>query len=198
MLLMPNRPGLPVTLGMLMLLVWATAPAAPAIVAACKACHAEDGSGVGKRFVPVITGTPAVHIEEALYAYKDGARQCTTEPAMCQAVALLSDEDIADLAEHYSALKRPSLNEPFDRDLAERGERIHQQHCARCHVPPDDPDVADALGYPLHGQHPVYLRHALKAYLDGTREHLLEQMKEKMDLLEDGDVEALVNYYASY
>ena len=187
-----------VVLGMLLLLVSTTGLSAPAIVEACKACHAEDGSGVGKHFVPVITGTPAVHIEAALYAYKDGARQCMTEPAMCQTVALLSDDDIAELAEHYSALARPSLNEPYDRNLAERGKDIHQRHCARCHVPPDDPDVADALGYPLHGQHPVYLRYALKAYLDGTREHLLEQMKEKMDLLEDGDVEALVNYYASY
>ena len=171
---------------------------APPIVAACKACHAEDGSGVGIHFVPVITGTPAVHIEEALYAYKDGARQCVTEPAMCQTVALLADDDIADLAEHYSRLERPSLNEAFDETLAERGKQVHDMHCARCHVPPDDPDVADALGYPLHGQHPVYLRYALNAYLDGTRENLLEQMKEKMDLLEDGDVDALVNYYASY
>ncbi len=171
---------------------------APAIVAACKACHAEDGSGVGLHFVPVITGTPAVHIEEALYAYKDGARQCATEPAMCETVALLTDDNIADLAEHYSRLERPTLNEPFDESLAKRGARVHHMHCARCHVPPDDPDAADALGYPLHGQHPVYLRYALNAYLDGTRENLLEQMKEKMDLLEDGDVEALVNYYASY
>ncbi|MDJ0794050.1 MAG: hypothetical protein QNI98_07380 [Woeseiaceae bacterium] len=171
---------------------------APAIVAACKSCHAEDGSGVGIHFVPVITGIPAAHIEEALYAYKDGARQCGTEPAMCQTVALLTDENIADLAEHYSRLRRPSLNEPYDEMLVRRGEQVHGMHCARCHVPPDHPDVADALGYPLHGQHPVYLRYALKAYLDGTREHLLEQMKEKMDLLEDGDVEALVNYYASY
>ncbi len=171
---------------------------APAIVAACKSCHAEDGSGVGIHFVPVITGIPAAHIEEALYAYKDGARQCVTEPAMCQTVALLTDENIADLAEHYSRLKRPSLNEPYDETLVQRGEQVHGMHCARCHVPPDDPDAADALGYPLHGQHPVYLRYALNAYLDGTRENLLEQMKEKMDLLEDGDVEALVNYYASY
>ncbi len=171
---------------------------APAIVAACKSCHAEDGSGVGIHFVPVITGIPAAHIEEALYAYKDGARQCVTEPAMCQTVALLSDEDIADLAEHYSQLERPSLNEPYDESLVEQGKQLHSEHCSRCHVPPDDPDVADALGYPLHGQHPVYLRYALQAYRDGTRENLLEQMKEKMDLLEDGDVEALVNYYASY
>ena len=171
---------------------------APPIVAACKACHAEDGSGVGIHFVPVITGIPAAHIEEALYAYKDGARQCVTEPAMCRTAALLTDENIADLAEYYSKLERPSLNEPYDETLAERGEQVHNMHCARCHVPPDDPGVADALGYPLHGQHPVYLRYALQAYIDGTREHLLEQMKEKMDLLEDGDVEALVNYYASY
>lgn len=171
---------------------------APAIVAACKSCHAEDGSGVGIHFVPIITGIPAAHIEEALYAYKDGARQCMTEPVMCETAALLTDEDIADLAEYFSQLERPSLNVPYDESLAERGEQLHDMHCARCHVPPDDPDVADALGYPLHGQHPAYLRYALQAYIDGTREHLLEQMKEKMDLLEDGDVEALVNYYASY
>ncbi|MDJ0709146.1 MAG: c-type cytochrome [Woeseiaceae bacterium] len=181
-----------------MLLTLPAAAEPPAIVAACKSCHAEDGSGVGIHFVPVITGTPAVHIAEALYAYKDGARQCVTEPAMCQTVALLTDDNIAELAEHYSQLERPSLNEPFDAGQVDRGEQLHRKHCARCHVPPDDPDVADALGYPLHGQHPVYLRYALQAYLDGTREHLLEQMKEKMDLLEEGDVEALVNYYASY
>ncbi|MBT8108357.1 MAG: hypothetical protein KJP17_08985, partial [Gammaproteobacteria bacterium] len=52
------------------------AVAAPPIVAACKACHDVDGSGIGKPYVPVIAGIPAAHIEEALFAYKDGARQC--------------------------------------------------------------------------------------------------------------------------
>jgi len=172
--------------------------ATPGIVEACKACHAEDGSGVGKRIVPVISGMPAVHIEEALYAYVDGARECLEEPVMCETVALLSDDNIADLAEYFAAIPRPSLEEEIDEALAAIGEPVHRRLCARCHVPPDDPDVADVLGPPLHGQRADYLEYALQAYLSGTRENLLDEMKEKISLLDEGDVEALAHYYGSY
>lgn len=187
------------TLAFLLLAGMASAVnAAPAIVEACKSCHAEDGAGVGKANVPIIAGMPAVHIEEALYAYKDGARQCLEEPVMCDTANLLSDENIADLAEHYGALPRNSLDEPFDEDLAAIGEKVHRKLCARCHLPPDDPDVADMLGPPLHGQRSAYLSYALAAYLNGTRENLLPEMEEKIELLDDGDVAVLVNFYASY
>ena len=175
-----------------------TAAAQPAIVEACKACHAEDGSGVGKRIVPIIAGMPAVHIEEALYAYKDGARQCLEEPVMCETADLLSDENIADLAEYFAAIKRPSLDEDIDAALAAIGEPVHKRLCARCHLPPDDPDAGEVLGPPLHGQRADYLRYALESYLSGTRENLLDEMKEKISLLDDGDVEALAHYYGSY
>jgi len=172
--------------------------ATPDIVEACKSCHAEDGAGVGKANVPIIAGMPAVHIEEALYAYKDGARQCLEEPVMCDTADLLSDENIADLAEHYGALPRNSLDEPFDEELAKIGQTVHQKLCARCHLPPDDPDIDDMLGPPLHGQRSAYLSYALAAYLNGTRENLLPEMEEKIALLDAGDVAVLVNYYASY
>ena len=175
-----------------------TAAAQPAIVEACKACHAEDGSGVGKRIVPIIAGMPAVHIEEALYAYKDGARQCLEEPVMCETADLLSDENIADLAEYFAAIKRPSLDEDFDAALAALGEPVHRRLCARCHLPPDDPNVSEVLGPPLHGQRADYLRYALESYISGTRENILDEMKEKISLLDDGDVEALAHYYGSY
>ena len=174
------------------------AQAAPAIVEACRSCHAEDGAGVGKANVPIIAGMPAVHIEEALYAYKDGARQCLEEPVMCDTADLLSDENIADLAEHYGALPRGSVDEPFDAELAAIGEKVHSRLCGRCHLPPDDPDVEDMLGPPLHGQRSAYLRYALEAYLDGARENLLPEMEEKIGLLDEGDVAVLVNYYTSY
>lgn len=172
--------------------------AAPAVIEACKACHDVDGSGVGKEFVPIIAGTPPVHIEEALYAYKDGARECTVEPVMCDTAALLSDDDIAALAEYYGNLPRYSHATTFNEKLVAHGKEVHRQLCARCHVPPDDPDVADVLGYPLHGQRADYLRYALKAYVEGTRENLLKEMEEKIGQLEHGDIEALVHYYVSY
>ena len=180
------------------MLITGAAQAAPVIVEACKSCHAEDGAGVGKANIPIIAGMPAVHIEEALYAYKDGARLCLEEPVMCDTAVLLSDGDIADLAEHYGALPRNSLDEAFDAELAAIGESVHRKLCARCHLPPDDPDVDDMLGPPLHGQRSEYLSYALSAYLNGTRENLLPEMEEKIVLLDEGDVAVLVNYYASY
>lgn len=186
-------------LGFLAVLVGPPALAAPPIVDACKSCHAEDGSGVGKRVVPVIAGMPAVHLEEALYAYKDGARQCLEEAAMCDTAALLSDEEVADLAAYYAAIPRPSLEaQDVDPALADLGEPVHRRLCARCHLPPNDPDVADVLGPPLHGQRADYLRYALAAYLSGARENLLDEMKQKIELLDEGDVEALAHYYGSY
>lgn len=188
----------PLLIGVLLAASQTASAAPPAIVEACKACHAEDGAGVGKRIVPVIAGMPAVHIEEALYAYIDGARECVEEPAMCETVALLSADNIADLAEYYAAIERPSLDEATDEALAALGEPVHRRLCARCHVPPDHPDVADVLGPPLHGQRADYLEYALEAYLSGTRENLLHEMKEKISLLDRGDVEALAHYYGSY
>lgn len=181
-----------------LLLILGKALAAPDIVAACKACHDVDGTGVGKEFVPIIAGTPPVHIEEALYAYKDGARKCTVEPVMCDTAAILSDEQIAELAAYYGNLQRFSHATTFNEKLAAAGETIHKRLCARCHVPPDDPDVADVLGIPLHGQRADYLKYALESYLNGNRENLLPEMEEKIAQLKHGEVEALVHYYISY
>jgi cytochrome subunit of sulfide dehydrogenase len=171
---------------------------APDAAGLCVACHADDGAGVGKMVVPIISGMPSVHIEEALYAYKDGARDCVLLPQMCDTADSLSDENIADLADYYADMPRSSLDEPYSPAMAGSGREIHEALCDQCHVPPDDPDVADALGPPLHGQRSIYLRYALNSYLNGSRENLLPAMEEKILLLDDDDVEALVNYYVSY
>jgi cytochrome c553 len=182
----------------ILLILAGSAFAAPATLAVCKGCHDEDGTGVGREYVPIIAGIPAAHIEEALFAYKDGARQCVVEPAMCAAAALLSDEEIGELAEYYGALERYSHAATFNEDRAARGADIHKRLCSRCHLAPDDPDVAEAPGIPLHGQRADYLQYALESYLNGNRENLLPEMKEKISTLDAADVRALVDYYISY
>jgi len=176
----------------------AAAPAASSPWDACTECHGEDGMGRADPGVPVIAGMPAAHIEEAIYAYVDGARQCTEEPRMCATVAALSDSEVSAVARHFAALERGPSNEPFDAALAQRGAALYERHCAACHRPPDDPDVADAIGIPLHGQRASYIRYAIRAYFAGTREPLLETMAHELRQLDDDDIEALVNYFASY
>ncbi len=64
--------------------------AEPVTLETCNECHGIDGMGQGDPMVPVIAGMPAGHIEEAIYAYVDGARSCLREPRMCETVAAIS------------------------------------------------------------------------------------------------------------
>lgn len=172
--------------------------AEPENLQVCAACHGQDGSGAGFPYVPIIAGTPAAHLEEALFAYQDGARRCVGVPVMCDAVAPLSEDAIVELAEYYSAMPRLSSEEKFDSRLAEVGKLIHDEQCAQCHVLPDDENVDTALGIPLNGQRSDYLRLALGAYFTGDRETLVPLMADKLRELDPGKIQALIHYYASY
>ena len=176
----------------------ATVMSTQVLTSGCADCHGIDGLARENLDAPVIAGMPATHIEEAIYAYRDGARQCRYEPLMCETVLHTSDERIADLAEHYASQRRGPSNEPYDPYLAAKGAQIHAENCAQCHVRPEDPKAADVLGIPLHGQRGVYLRYALQSYKDGRRKNLLDTMDEKLSQVDSDDIEALVNYYASY
>jgi len=170
----------------------------PASLDACAECHGADGMGQGNPMVPVIAGMPAEHIEEAIFAYVDGARRCVREPRMCETVALLSETEVAEFADYFSAQSRGPSEEAFDETLAAEGELLHKEYCSSCHLPPDHENVAYALGIPLHGQRSEYLRYAIEAYFAGDREALLDAMANQIRLLEAGDLGALVNYYSSY
>ena len=185
-------------LSTILVLTGGLATAEPAAIDSCVDCHGEDGAGVGYDNVPILAGTPAEHIEEAIFAYVDGARKCGDMPVMCEAVADLSEEQVFAIAEHYSAMPRIASGESFDETLVGVGEAFHNEHCAKCHVRPDDPDAAVALGIPLHGQRSAYLWTALGAYISGDRESLLPQMEEKLQLMDADMIEALASYYASW
>jgi sulfide dehydrogenase cytochrome subunit len=172
--------------------------AIPAIVDPCVECHGEDGMGHGLPMIPVIAGMPAEHIEEAIFAYVDGARRCIREPRMCEIVATLSEDDVLELAEYFAGRPRESAEEAFDADLAAAGEVLHRKYCSSCHVPPDDENVASAIGIPLHGQRSEYLRYAIESYFSGDRDALLTTMASRILSLEPGDLGALVHYYSSY
>jgi len=181
-----------------MLLAPVALTAAEPALEACFACHGEDGMGKSDPMIPVIAGIPAAHIEEAIYAYVDGARQCVREPRMCETVAALSKSQVSAVADYFSRQVRDYNLEEFDEALAARGAILHDRHCGACHVPPHDEDVAYAIGIPLHGQRPDYIRYAIQTYFVGKREPLLDTMEHEIQQLDPKDFDALVNYYSSY
>jgi cytochrome c553 len=68
--------------------------------AACEACHGKDGNGIAPNY-PALAGQYQDYLEQALHEYKDGQR---TNAIMNGMAAPLSDQDIKDLAAHFSSL----------------------------------------------------------------------------------------------
>jgi len=67
----------------------------------CVACHGEDGRGTAPNF-PVLAGQYADYLELALKQYRSGERD---NALMAPMAAGLSDDDIADLAAYYAAMR---------------------------------------------------------------------------------------------
>ena len=172
--------------------------ASTAILETCAECHGADGMGQDLPMVPVIAGIQAVHIEDAILSYMSGARRCAHEPRMCETVATLSESEVKEVADYYADKERSSSGQEFDKDLAEKGEQVYRRHCSNCHLSPDSEDARYAVGIPLHGQRPDYLRYAIEAYLGGDREAQFEAMMHELRELRPDAIEALVNYFASY
>jgi len=163
------------------------------VIQMCQGCHGEDGRGVDPN-TPIIAGMPAIVQEDALYAYIDGDRVCGTMPIMCNIASKLTEDQVVELAEHFASLPYVPAGEEFDAALAEAGKTIHDANCAICHGAGDPSDAQSSV---LHGQRKNYLRYALQQYVAGERTQL-PAMETKVSALSDDDIEALLNYYASY
>lgn len=170
----------------------------------CNGCHGDKGVSQWSD-VPTIAGIAEFVHADALFVFRDGDRLCaeseyrqgdTSRPAttMCDVAAALSDDDIEAIAAEYAALPYVKATQEFDADLAAAGEAVHSKHCDRCHADAgmDPEDEAGMLG----GQWMGYLRSTFAEYAAGDRDQL-DKMQEKMDLLSDDDVEALIHYYGS-
>jgi cytochrome c553 len=71
----------------------------------CNRCHGIDGNSTDPR-TPAIAAQRMDYLEPVMRAYRKGDRKSTAMAAMLDG---LSDEDIADLAEHYSRQKARSV-----------------------------------------------------------------------------------------
>jgi cytochrome c553 len=151
--------------------------------AMCIGCHGIQGyqaSFPEVYKVPKISGQGAKYIVAALNEYKKGERKHPTMRAIADS---LTDQDIADLAAHYSAdgLTAATVKaaaapaqaasepvKPSKEPSAEVQALLSKSNCASCHgsnfSTPTDP------AYPkLGGQHADYLFVALKAYNVGDK-----------------------------
>jgi sulfide dehydrogenase cytochrome subunit len=197
----------PFTIAIFTLALALSGPAAGAgideLLAQCEDCHGPGGISSDSD-VPTIAGQNAAFIEKTLRSFQVWGRPCvkskyrhgdTSRPRtdMCQIAEGLTIEDVKALSAHYSAQPFRAATQPFDADLAATGAALHLQRCELCH---EQGGTVPDRGPRLAGQWTPYLRQALKFVPTG--EHLVPPaMESAVGDLGQGDIDALLNYYAS-
>ncbi len=176
---------------------------APAIAETCNACHGTTAPSPHDD-IPTIHGLPSVVIENALYDFRAETRPCRQSACsargtcpdtdMCEVTAALSDAEIGQLAEWYSAQAFVPVGEPHDPELAARGREIHQANCEKCHA--DGGTRSEEQASLLRGQPKAYLNKALQDYRLAERQ-AVSQMDIGLESLDDDDIAALVEFYSS-
>ncbi len=138
--------------------------------AVCASCHGADGNS-SNAIWPSLAGQHASYLVKQLQEFKAGTR---ADPIMQGMAALLSDEDMINVAAYFESQKPKAV--AFDGDLIEMGQNIYRggitetsvAACMGCHAPSGRGN--GPAGWPsLKGQHPQYLAAQLQKFKDGTR-----------------------------
>jgi cytochrome c553 len=72
------------------------------VMVQCQSCHGKDGLATMSYWAPNIAGQKQDYLVRSLMAYKAGERK---SPMMSAAVKSLSNEDMANVAAYYAAIK---------------------------------------------------------------------------------------------
>ena len=138
--------------------------------ATCTACHGPNGNSVNAQW-PRLAGQNASYIAEQLRLFRSGAR---VNPIMMPMASTLSDADIGDVANYYSAQTPTGLE--ADPSYWKAGQSLYTggdvsrgiPACFACHGPVGRGNPA--AGYPaLRAQYAEYTVKQLGDYATGAR-----------------------------
>lgn len=165
----------------------------------CASCHGETGISPGPQF-PHMAGQSAFAIYKQLNDFKTGAR---VNELMTVIVRDLDEEQMADVAAHFSALTKGALDprtvsagDPDIASLVEYGVSARGiPACASCHGahaggPSETPT--------LSGQRKEYLAAQLEAFATGERHNdIFDRMRAIAAKLHKDEIAKLSEYYAA-
>lgn len=175
--------------------VRAERPSAVMLSEPCAACHGTRGASAGPA-VPTIGGQPALYITASLNAFRDGRRPSSVMGRIARGFAR---DDFIAIGQFYAAQAYVPARQKVDPALADRGRRVHELRCERCHGDGGrrfETDEAKAPGPILAGQWLQYLQLVLREFAESERA-LPAGMDQAFRGLERGDTEALAHFYAS-
>lgn len=160
-------------------------------LALCAACHGTDGQSQQQN-IPSLAGQPRVFIENQLVMIREGMRDI---PAMKGTLEGVSDQELAALATHFSALPlKSSATGTADAGLYERGQKLAQEmRCGICHLP----DYKGREQMPrLAGQREDYLLHSMRQFRNNEAVGRDTIMAASLYGVSDADLKAMAHFLA--
>lgn len=207
----------------------AAAPAAPPptlvsgataqmLAETCAGCHGTDGLSAGPAS-PILAASNAEYFIESMKGFQDGKVYSTVMGRIAKGY---TEDEIKLMAEYFQAKPFKGAKQTFDAKLAEKGAKLHDKFCEKCHSEGGKPltgeaatakakgkeadkDDEDAEGGDeeyqiLAGQWTAYLAYAMEDFKEGRRE-IPKKMKTKLKDLEakngEAGLQALFAFYAS-
>ncbi|MEN8206908.1 MAG: c-type cytochrome [Pseudomonadota bacterium] len=182
-----------VLLGCGMILGTAQLPAAPTatmLADTCAGCHGTDGSSAGPA-TPTIAGVSAEYFKTTMEEYKKDDRKSTIMGRIAKGY---SDKEIKLMADHFAAQKIVRVKQDLDAEKVEAGSKLYGKNCEKCHD--KSGSLADDDSGILAGQWLTYLTYSMEDFKADKRE-MPKKMRKKVEKLDDFDIEALLQYFAS-
>ncbi|WP_126443676.1 c-type cytochrome [Sulfuricystis multivorans] len=158
----------------------------------CAGCHGLNGASAGET-MPIIAGLPRDFILMAMKEYREGIRGSTIMGRIAKGY---NDQQLMAISEFFAKQTWLPAAQRFDQSVLERGEKLHRKRCEACHR---DNGTSMALDMqPLAGQWAGYLRIYMSTCRDAKwKSRHPDAMTSICNDLSDGDVAALVQFYAS-
>ena len=152
----------------------------------CRGCHRDAGAGRPNGSYPRLAGQHASVMVKQIDDIRSGRRQNHRMlPFVDQTV--LDRQQVADVAAYLQAQPVTADNGKGPGTDLERGRRLYERDCARCHGAAGEGD-ARAIVPRLSGQHYLYLLREARAIRDGSRGNGDAEMVELIVGYNDADL----------
>ena len=159
----------------------------------CARCHKPEGWGLPSGAVPQLAGQHRTVVIKQLVDIRAGNRDNPLMIPYASAEAIGGAQAVADVAGYIDTLEISVGNgKGPGRDL-ELGERLYQEHCARCHGTTGEGD-ADNYAPRIQAQHYKYLVRQFRWIKDGQRRNANAEMVDQIQGFKKRESEAVLDY----
>ncbi len=159
----------------------------------CAACHQADGSGVGAKGIPNISGQHYEFIVKQIADFRDTERLDIRMESSTSQHYLRGAQDLADVAAYISRLPTRSTNDVGSAKNAYAGKLAYDRGCAQCHGAFGEGN--GRLRYPrLAGQHYTYLMKQIDAMVGGYRANVSWDHAQMLASLKDEEMTGVADY----